>query len=196
MPLDQVTSKNVVQVAMTKTLCTVGEILLNRKAILLPSIQEHFRSYAKDMIAAQSTENLPDVDAVTCRWILSHLIANLHHHVAYSCKVHMYGTLVYRPHTDLAPLLNEAMWRLQHAKESFTCEESSRSSPCTGAPPSVNTVNLDHMSNIVIAEVNKLLASDSQIPFEFADLHIDDVIKGIHPQLWNLICTLTRSTVE
>ena len=43
MPLDQVTSKNVVQVAMAKTLCTVGEILLNRKAILLPSIQEHFQ---------------------------------------------------------------------------------------------------------------------------------------------------------
>ena len=36
--------------------------------------------------------------------------------MVYSCKVRKYGTLVYRPNSDLIRLLSEAMWKLRNVE--------------------------------------------------------------------------------
>ncbi len=51
--IDQVTNRqDVIKTAMAKTLVTVGKLLLDRQAILLPSIHNCFASSARDIIIA------------------------------------------------------------------------------------------------------------------------------------------------
>jgi len=114
--IDQVvTAHDVIMTAMAKTLVRVGHILLEKRAILLPSIHSIFMSHARDLAKIKHLGS-EEIEAITSRWVLSDLTANLQHHIAYSCKVRKYGTLVYRPNTDLVPLLTEAMWRLRNAE--------------------------------------------------------------------------------
>ena len=82
---------------MGKTLEMVGNLLLNRQAILLPCIHDQFTTYIREIVAAKGFHETH----VTSRRILSELTANFQHHIAFSCKVRKYGTLVYRRNSNL-----------------------------------------------------------------------------------------------
>ena len=67
--------------------------------------------------------SLQDERKITAMWVLSNLTSALQQHIAYSCKVRKYGTLLYRPNSDFKGLLQQALWKLknQHATPVFTC---------------------------------------------------------------------------
>ena len=60
--------------------------------------------------------NLPE-DLFTSRWIQSNLTVHLQHHMTYSCRVRKYGTIIYRPHSDLILSLSQALWELHNIKK-------------------------------------------------------------------------------
>lgn len=111
------------------------------------------------------------------------LTANLGHHIAYSCKVRKYGTLVYRANADLIPLLSEALWKLQNAKSiqgnsSIDCSEK-ESDKDLGTMDSC----FNHLSHLLHTQINIFWAKDAQAPFEYDELDFDDLTKQIDPQL-------------
>ncbi len=183
---------------MSKTLLKVGNILLARQAILLPSINKYFRDCVTDILAAKGCLEPTNLQAVTSRLILSDLTANLKHHITYSCKVRKYGTLVYRPGTDLAPLLSEAMWRLQNTTP--TPDSSEGKGTCSDSDlESMDTVVnrcFDHLSQVVNRQIYTFLAKAAGTPFEYDDIDLEEVINHVDPQLWKAVCLFTRSTSE
>ena len=189
--IDQVvTAHDVIMTAMAKTLVRVGHILLEKRAILLPSIHSIFMSHARDLAKIKHLGS-EEIEAITSRWVLSDLTANLQHHIAYSCKVRKYGTLVYRPNTDLVPLLTEAMWRLRNAETM-----QSKGSEDTDSANRPTTDNLDDLNQIIHSQISTFLAKDAHSPIEHDEVNFDDLIRQIHPDLWSAICLLTRSTSE
>ena len=106
------TTQDVIDVSIMKTVVSVGNILLENRAILLPSIHETFMGHVTDTSRVADI-SLEDTKDVSSRYVLSSLTASLQHHITYSCKVRKYGTLVHRPNADLVPLLSEALWKLR-----------------------------------------------------------------------------------
>ena len=185
------TPQDVINIAMAKTVVTVGNVLLENRAMLLPIIHSMFTNYAQDLAKAEDLQEPPELKSLSSRWVLSELTAQLQHHMVYSCKVRKYGTLVYRTNSDLILLLSEAMWKLR------SIESASGERPgegvCADKP---NTNQLDHINRVVHSQIKTFLAKDAQSPFEYGEITLDDLIQQIDPQLWNAICLLTRSTSE
>jgi len=84
-------------------------MLFKEQAMLLPTIHGHFNDYARELLTAKHTES-DSHDLLSSQWLLSTLTVKVQHHIAYSCKVRKYGTLVYSPNSDLS----ECMWKLQN----------------------------------------------------------------------------------
>ena len=79
----------------------------------LPAVHDFFNRSATELAAASNLEGeIAMVKSASYMWLLSGLTANLQHHMTYTCKVRKYGTLIYRPNTDLIPSLQKAMWSL------------------------------------------------------------------------------------
>lgn len=153
------------------------------------------RSVFRAFIAARSFKEPPNIQGTSGRWILSDLTATFHQHIACSCNVRKCGTLVYRPSSDLAPLLSEALWRLRSAE---SVQGSVSSTQCfdeygaESADAHINT-SLDHLNQLILAQINTFLEQNSKAPFEHDQIDLENIIKQINPQLWNAVCLLTRS---
>ena len=78
-----------------------------------------FFSNCQDEITA--TVSLQGTERKTSMWVLSNLTSTLKYQLVCSCKARKYGTLLYRPHTDLIPILQQTLWKLrQHEIKSQT----------------------------------------------------------------------------
>ena len=79
-----------------------------------------------------------------------------------ACKVRKYGTLIFRPGTDLAPLPCEAMWKIRKTEPIIgethedTLDESS---------PSLETFN-----KLILQQIQRFLGQDSTLHYEYDDL--------------------------
>ena len=94
---------------MIKTTIDVGKQLLNREVLLLPMINDIFNSHACHIIRIKQQEDSVNAkELVTSRWILLQLTVNLKQHIASTCKVRKYGTLIYRPNTQLLWEINKS----------------------------------------------------------------------------------------
>ena len=103
-------AEDIICAVTNRMLITVGTMLMENRAMLLPSILSDFKQYAKDLIIAKCIQEPQELKSISSRWILSEVTAKFQHHVTYICKVRKHGTLVYRPTSDLLTLLSEAMW--------------------------------------------------------------------------------------
>ena len=144
-----ITTQDVINTAMAKTLVTVGKVLFENRAMLLPSIHSIFTKYAQDLIKAKDMQEPQELTTLSSRWILSELTAKLQYHMVYSCKVRKYGTLVYRPNSDLILLLSEAMWKLRNFES--TQGERPEVSGCTD--------QFDHINQLVLSQIRTFLYS-------------------------------------
>ena len=75
------------------------------------------------IFAEEQSHHLKDVDTsrlITSANILSSLIATLQHHITYCCKTKKYGTLLYRPNTDLTLNLAKALLKVHQQDKSST----------------------------------------------------------------------------
>ena len=116
-------AEDIICAVTNRMLITVGTMLLENRAMLLPSILSDFTQYAKDLIIAKCIQEPQELKSISSRWILSEVTAKFQHHVTYICKVRKHGPLVYRPTSDLLTLLSEAMWKLKQLR---TCIEPIR----------------------------------------------------------------------
>ena len=99
---------------MVRLTIEVGEELLKREVLLLPVAYDRLIAIAtKIMERSSTTANVELQSMVSSRWVLSSLTANLQHHITCSCKVRKYGTLLYRPNTDLRVELSQALWNVK-----------------------------------------------------------------------------------
>ena len=201
LPADSVRSQDdVISSAMANTVVLVGSELVKGGAILLPTVHDSFCEFARALTSIRNPEGVKDVRSlVTSRWILSNLTVNLQHHITYSCRVRKYGTVIYRPHSDLIPSLSQALWELRNIKgnvqysEADTCTDDQLS---TDTCMSESVKVLDTLNLTIHSQINTLLAQDAKKPFEYDELDIDKLIPEMNQTLWKAICLLTRSASE
>ena len=105
----------------------VDRELLERNALLLHDVYDWFCQFADEQ-----SHHLKDVDtsklttsANILSNILSNLIATLQHHITYCCKTRKYGTLLYRPNTDLTLNLARALWEVVSRRRPLPREKGS-----------------------------------------------------------------------
>ena len=175
--------------AIQKTIVTVGEKLLNKDIILLATAHDTFCQHvadAHDLVDIEVEQwNLKEV--VTAQCLLGHLISNLSHHVAYSCRVRKYGTLIYRPNTDFVQALSKLLWEQRRTNAVQQPERPKKSSnDHTNITSSV-------LNGLVHQEVNRHLEEEKIAPYDFDEVNIDELIEQSDQTLWKAICTMTRS---
>ena len=95
---------------MKRVIVYVDKQLVDRNALLLPSVHDLLFQYIIEVLRAHNLGSENITKLVTFRWVLSTLKATLQNHmnIVYTCTVHEYGTSIYRPNTDLQPALDQA----------------------------------------------------------------------------------------
>ena len=195
--LDEVhTYHDVVNVAVIETVVKVGNVLLEKRALLLPKIHSIFRQEARSLLATKGMEEPPDFTNLSSRWLLSELIGRLQHHMMYSCKVRKYGTLIYRPSSDIVLLLTEAMWKLQKATDEIHVHAPVENREhCTSAH-SKDQQDMKNINKLIHSQIRTFLSEDAHVPYEHDNFNLDMLANKIQPELWEQICLLTRSQRE
>ena len=112
--------------------------------------------------------------------------------VTYVCKVRKYGTLVYRPTSDLRTLLSEAIWKLTQDNQHIHVE-TMRSMAVAGEHAcTTDTCNIGHINKFVRAQIESYLGTHEDA---YDELNMGDQIANID-QLWNAMYSLTQSKSE
>ena len=184
--------QQVCDLAMDKTVVHVVEELLQRKAILLPAVHDFFLEKHDEILA---TINLHETEAkttVTSLWVLSNLTSALQHHLVYSCKARKYGTLLYGPNTDLAPLLQQSLSRLRQHEHKCLQAQSPQMAQSTPQKLVMEDV-LDDLNANILDQCKRYLGKDKIVVDEYSKLDIDKEIDQMNPILWKAICMLMRS---
>lgn len=159
----------------------VAEELLPRQVLHLPAVHDFLCNHAETLAVTANLGKQGDIHkSVTCMWALSSLKANLQHHITYRYPVCKYGTLIFRPNTDLIPFLQKTMWKLRQLE-------------CTGKSSETNMKSqhlddLNHMQN-TWKHRTPAYARGSLWPGHawYWQVH------WWNSQVWNTICLLTRS---
>ena len=100
-----------IEAATNRVVVTVGRKLLNGNVLLLSNVHDLFCSFATELLYYLNEEIV--ISLITSAYILSSLTASLQLHIEYCCKTKKYGTLLYRPNTDLKPALAQSLWQLR-----------------------------------------------------------------------------------
>ena len=185
------TVEELVELSLKSVAIDVGKELLNRGALLLPDTQDMFISVASAS-AHQLQGDVEITKLVTSQYILSYLTCVLRHHMVYECKVRKFGTLLYRPGSDLTRPLTQALWKVRQAKQ---------------ASPQVNstkTLKEESAEYRFLAELNlrackyiqSFLSHNTKHSFELSDTSIRELIAGIDPILWESVGLLTNTPGE
>ncbi len=99
-------------------------MMVTSMTLPLPTVYDMLCQYTDELLRANNLESEAIKKLVTSRWVLSSLTATLQYHIAYKCTVRKYGTLIYRPNTDLLPVLTQALWRVRsHTSVSMSVPE-------------------------------------------------------------------------
>ena len=180
---------DIVHDATNRMLLDVWTMLLDNRASLLPIICANFHRYAKQLAVAKGIEEPAELKLVTSRRILCEIKAKYQHHVAYTCKVQMYGTLVYRPTSDMHTILTEALWKI---RTKGVDRDEVHHEPITSLPDSEN-LNICDMNSLIHAQIESYISGRSGVDHDYDKLNMEDEIAGINPKLWNAIRCMTRS---
>ena len=159
------------------------------------NIHDLFCSFATELLY-HLNEEIVISRLVTSAYILSSLTTSLQHHIEYCCKTKKYGTLFYRPNTDLKPALAQSLWQLR--------QKTKNESDPTSTNPTTESVEeqldqvelLNDLNSLACAHINSYTPRHSKEEFNFAEFNIDQQIGEIDPKLWEAICLLTRSASE
>ena len=165
--------------AMERTAIHVGEQLLKRQAMLLTAVHELFKDCCREIISHNDLN--VDIRATSSMWVLSHLSNTLQHHLAYSCKTCKYGTILYRPGTDLMPLLQHALWKIRQLEQKPNEETAHQLTE--GA--------LTHFNTLLLNQIKTFLAQDQEFWDNYLTTDFAYIIEKIEPELWNAITKIT-----
>lgn len=170
-------AEDVLSEALKLTIVKVGENLLNRQLMLLPAIHDFFNQCTSDIVDASdvSAVHLHEDIKVTSLWLLSELRANFSHHMICACKIRKYGTLMYRPDTDLILELQKALWKARHCEKADHAEHAA--AKCDIEQPTSQKQAIDHnifdvLNDHVHVEVKRMLAKEKDGPFRYDELDL------------------------
>ena len=180
------TGHDIIGTATKKMLMDVGEMLLENNATLLPTVCASFHHYATELAVEHGIEELKLVNS---RWILCEIKAKYQHHVACVCKVRKYGTLVYRPTSDIHALLSEALWKIKNSKLGRSEAKDEHVAP---APDMTDTISIGHMNRLIHTQIESSVGQGQ----DYDELNVDEQITKVDPYLWNALCSITRSKSE
>ena len=79
--------------------------------------------------------------------IIDEITAKYQHHIAYVCKVRKYGTLVYRPTSDIHALLSE-----EHFEVIKLCKDETNDKHVVPVPEKESmgeSCSIDHMNSLI-----------------------------------------------
>ena len=161
--------KEAIDASMKRVVVDVGRELMDKNALLLPTVRDLLCQYATELLRVN---NLDITQLVTSRWILSNLTTTLQDHMAYKCSVRKYGTLIYRPNTDLRLTLAQALWRVQnYEKVGIAVLQDSDSSKTISEE--TGTHYLEELNARVHSQIRALLAKDAVSPYDHRIFCID-----------------------
>ena len=167
-----ITTEDIANAAMIKTTIDVGKKLLNREALLLPMINDIFNSHACHIIRIKQKEDSVNAkELVTSRWILLQLTVNLKQHIASTCKVRKYGTLIYRPNTDLLSVISQLLWKIR-GLEINKSDDNIPENTCKFKDNSDQV--LDNLNKRIHSSIKTLLATDAKTPGTLADTSLKE----------------------
>ena len=89
----------------------VGEKLLHEESLLLPAVHKTFSIIASDVARTTNVNMGENEILVPARWLLSHLIVYLQHHLSYACRIKKHRTLLYRSNGDLLTALSNSLYK-------------------------------------------------------------------------------------
>ena len=187
---------DIMSTAKNKMLLDVGNMLLDNQATLLPIICANFHHYAMELTAEKGIEELHELKSVNSRWILSEITAKYQHHIAYMCKVRKYGTLVYRPNSDIHTLLAEALWKI---KKLTSCRGEVNDEHIVHAPEGISmgeSCSVGDVSNLIHTQIESYTSKGDGVTEDYDEVNVDGQISNIEPRLWNAIWYITRSKSE
>ena len=100
----------------------------------------------------------------------------------YSCKVRKYGTLIYRPSSDIVLLLTEAMWKLQNAKQATDeihapVENREQYADCTSAHSKEDQQEMKNNNKLIHSQIRTFLSEDAHVPYEHDNFNLDMLAK-------------------
>ena len=184
-------SNNELSEACKMTISMVGTNLLDRNVLLLTDVHDYYCSILQDVACKANTENEKEDRKITAMWVLSMLSTHLEHHITWACTAKKYGTLLYRPGTDMIAPLQQAMWRVRYSKTKFEGHTTATGEVCS-LDETLNSLNAK-----VHAQIKRELSKNRQIPYDpINDFDIANLVDNVDPDLWNVICKLTQSVRE
>ena len=181
--------QQVTNLAMDKTILYVGQELLHRKVMLLPTVHQLFKKYCSELLVKSGL--VGESTHMTAMWVFCNLLSELEHHLKYFCSVRKYGTLLYRQTSDLAPMLQQTLWKLGQSKPAPVEDPEN---PVKSSANESSSEVLDHLNDLVHDQCQKFIAKSSYFLSKYEKLDIHSIIDQLNPELWKAICALTRST--
>ena len=169
--------KEAIDASMKRVVVDVGRELMDKNALLLPTVRDLLCQYATELLRVNNLESEDITQLVTSRWILSNLTATLQDHMTYKCSVRKYGTLIYRPNTDLRPTLAQALWRVQNYEKVGTAVLQDSDSSKT-ISEETGTRYLEELNARVHSQIRALLAKDAVSPYDHDNIAIDKLIES------------------
>ena len=166
----------------------LGTLLLNRDVLLLPDIQDMFAQHAQHC-DTEINRVAQLAQQVTSRQLLSQLKVNLKHHITYECKAKKFGTLVYRPETDMGRVLTKHLWKHRAAQKHQPKHETRQQQTDRETVQRL----LDSINDKVHDQIKKHLAADD---FDHRNIDFEELISTSDDMLWETIWLLTRSVSE
>ena len=163
---------DLINTAMHKTAIYVGESLLHQEALLLPSVHDTLRHFAKELSRTANLE-LGDSASVTARWVLSNFIVILQHHLSYACRVRKLGTLLYRRNGDLLTSLSLSLHKLA---QTTSPAQKSQNSTKEAIHAREQDSEADDINTRIHQQVRHYLAADVKFPYRFDKLNINRLI--------------------
>ena len=167
---------------MTRVTLSVAEELLHGNALLLPDVYDLFCFTAAEL-SHLLKERVDTSRLVTAEFILSHLTSTLQHHMQYSCKVKKFGTLLFRPGSDLSQPLTQALWKVRQLKQNATPSNQEK----TGHQTVLKDLNARACAHV------KSFLSQHKGDFKLTNTTISNLIASIDR---DAVCTLTMSSAE
>ena len=162
----------------------VGEELLKHHAVLLPAMYEQFIHKVTHFSKLQNV-HAAGKQAPTQQWLRNQLSSMLDYHMAYTCCIKKYGTVLYRYGGNLMHALNTALGQLWKSGSTKHTEE-----PAGGEQPSPDEDLLTQVCRILNGKMHgRLIEQESAEPY---NISIDKFVDECDPDLWHAISILTE----
>ena len=112
----------------------------------------------------------------------------------YARKARKYGTLLYRPNSDLVPLLQQSLSKLRQHEKKVLQDQPPQT---IHSPPQKLGMEdvLDNLNAQILDQCQRHLGRDKMFVDDYSSLNIDKELNQTSPTLWKAISMLKPMTL-